>query len=260
MSKVHELAAQVRNGTLHFDRKHYALSLLHGILQAEYCGYKKISAIEFGVGDGGGYKSLVHAALHFSQECDIEIDVYGFDSCIGLPAPKGYRDHPEIWHQGEFAAGFNAEEFNNKYPSFAHMVIGDVNDTVPEFIKYFKETDSKIAFVSVDVDYYSSTVPALTILEMPPEFYVPAVPMYIDDVNFLLTYSQYAGEALAINEFNKRNSRKIESKEIFAIENFHVCHIFDHPVRTGKVKPLVPFEIYAKPKGVVHPNGPYFSI
>lgn len=260
MSKISQIATRIRSGDLDFGRNHYALSLLHGVLQAEHCGYNKITAIEFGVGEGGGLIALINAAEYFRRACNIEIEVYGFDTCSGLPTLDGYKDHPEVWQQGQFKTP-NPQALLDILPDWAHLVIGDINETVLEFIEEFKQSNSKLGFVSIDVDLYSSTVPALTIFELEPEFYLPAVPMYFDDINFLITYSQFAGEALAINEFNQRNTlRKIESKEIFEIENFHVCHVFDHPVRTGKVKPLIPFEIYAKRQGVVHPKGPYFSI
>lgn len=261
MEHINKIATQIRSGELDLGRQHYALSLLHGVLQAAHCGYKKITAIEFGVGGGGGLLALVKAAKYFRDTCNIEIEVYGFDTCSGLPAlTGGYKDHPEIWRQGQFVTP-NPQSLVSNFPDWAGLIIGDVTHTVPEFIKTFKDTNSKIGFVSVDVDLYSSTVPVLKLFEMEPEFYVPAVPMYFDDVNWLITYSQYAGEALALNEFNQRNTlRKIEAKENFNIENFHVCHIFDHPIRTGKVSPAIPFEIYAKPKGTVHPQGPHFSI
>ena len=260
MNKISQIASRIRDGSLDFGRSHYALALLHGVLQAEHCGYNKITAIEFGVGEGGGFVALVNAAEYLRRACNIEIEVYGFDTCAGLPEIQGYKDHPEVWSAGQFVTP-NPQHLINQLPEWAHLIIGNISETIPEFISNFPQTNSKIGFISVDVDLYSSTVPTLTIFEMEPELYVPAVPIYFDDVNWLITYSQFAGEALAINEFNARNDlRKIEQKENFKIENFHVCHIFDHPVRTGKVKPLIPFEIYAKPLGVVHPKGPYFSI
>jgi len=146
----------------------------------------------------------------------------------------------------------------SKLPEWAKLIVGDIKQTLSEFIETFQKSDSKLAFASIDVDLYSSTVPTLKIFEMPPEFYVPAVPIYLDDVNWLITFSKYAGEQLAVEEFNQRKKfRKIESKENFNIENFYVCHIFDHPVRTGAVKARTNFEIYAKPKGVVHSKADY---
>jgi hypothetical protein len=260
MNKISQIASRIRDGSLDFGRNHYSLSLLHGVLQAEHCGYSKITAIEFGVGEGGGFAALINSAEYFRRACNIEIEVYGFDTCSGLPEIQGYKDHPEVWKQGQFKTP-NPQHLIEQLPEWAHLIIGNINDTISDFNSEFVKNDSRLGFVSVDVDLYSSTVPTLTLFELPPENYVPAVPIYFDDVNWLITYSQFAGEALAISEFNARNDlRKIESKENFNIENFHVCHVFDHPIRTGAIKPQIPFEIYAKPLGVVHPNGPYFSI
>lgn len=257
MASVQEVAKMIRDGSISFERNHYALSLLHGIIQAQHCGYDKITAIEFGVGQGGGLLSLVNAAECFRKLFNIEIEVFGFDTCTGLPEIKDFRDHPEIWDQGGFKTS-NVDDLVSKLPEWAKLIVGDIKQTLPEFIKTFQKSDSKLAFASIDVDLYSSTVPTLKIFEMPPEFYVPAVPIYLDDVNWLITFSKYAGEQLAVEEFNQRKEfRKIESKENFNIENFYVCHIFDHPVRTGAVKARTHFEIYAKPKGVVHSKADY---
>jgi hypothetical protein len=252
MADITQIAEKTRNGELGFDRRHYALALLHGILQAQQCGYTKIAAFEFGVGTGGGLRSLVHCAGYFRDQFGMDIEVYGFDNATGLPQPAGYRDHPELWKSGEFLLG-DVEGLRNSLPSWAHLIIGDIADTVPEFIKEFETNEHKIAFISVDVDFYSSTESALKILDMPPLNYVPAVPMYFDDINWHITFSKYAGQELAIEEFNSSHElRKLESKEKFMIENFYVCHVFDHPVRTGKEQPESSLSACAKVPGVVH--------
>lgn len=252
MADITQTAENIRNGTLAFDRRHYALGLLHGILQAQQCGYTKIAAFEFGVGQGGGLRSLVEIAKHFRDEFGMDIEVYGFDNATGLPPPAGYRDHPELWNQGEFRLG-DVEGLRNSLPPWAHLIIGDIANTVPEFIKEFEINKHKIAFIAVDVDFYSSTVSTLKILDMPPLNYVPAVPMYFDDINWHIIFSKYAGQELAIHEFNDSHDvRKLESKERFMIENFYVCHIFDHPIRTGQERYKSPLSACAKPPGVVH--------
>jgi hypothetical protein len=242
---LQDITGQIRNGTLDIGGFHYPMGLAHGILQAACSGYNKITAIEFGVGPGGGFRNLLKAADFYRRHFNIEIEIYGFDNGVGLPDPvPGYKDHPEIWSQGQFVAA-NLEVWQTQLPPWAHFVVGDVKETVPVFCKEFAKGDSKVAFVSVDVDYYSSSVFALKILDMPPTCYVPAVPMHMDDVQSLITFSEYAGQELAIKEFNDAHKlRKIERKDHFRIQNFHVCHIFDHPIRTGEVKPLQPFEIH----------------
>ena len=73
------------------------------------------------------------------------------------------------------------------------------------------------------------------------ECYLPSVPLYFDDMEDVLTYSEWAGEVLAIREFNaENNTRKIDYKPQFRfhIPHFHVCQVFDHPMRQGgDIKP-----------------------
>lgn len=245
LQQLQNITRQVRNGTLDIGGFHYPMGLAHGVLQALYSGYNKITAIEFGVGTGGSFRNLLKAAEYYRKEFGLEIEIYGFDNGTGLPNPiPGYKDHPEIWSQGQFVAP-NLEVWQTQLPQWAHFIIGDINKTVNEFSKKFAESDSKIAFVSVDVDYYSSSAAAFKIFEMPATCYVPAVPIHMDDIISLITFSKYAGQELAINEFNDAHElRKLERKDHFRIQNFHVCHVFDHPIRTGEVKPVHPFEIH----------------
>ena len=245
LQQLQSITSQVRNGTLDIGGFHYPMGLAHGVLQALYSGYTKITAIEFGVGTGGSFRNLLKAAEYYRQQFNIEIEIYGFDNGTGLPDPiPGYKDHPEIWSQGQFVAP-NLEVWQTQLPPWAHFVVGDINKTISKFKEKFAQDDSKIAFVSVDVDYYSSSAAAFKIFEMPATCYVPAVPIHMDDIISLITFSKYAGQELAINEFNDAHElRKLERKDHFRIQNFHVCHIFDHPIRTGEVKPLQPFEIH----------------
>ena len=61
-----------------------------------------------------------------------------------------------------------------------------------------------------------------------------------------ISYNQWCGEEAAIREFNFENElRKIQRNDTFAIPRFHVCHVLDHPIRTGsqKVRPGFPLQI-----------------
>jgi hypothetical protein len=256
---ISSITPKIRSGELWLGRKHYALSLAHGVLQAQYCGYKQLIAIEFGVFHGAGLLDLCKAAEYFSENSGIEIKVYGFDTGTGLPPQlNGHIDHPEIWQQGNFAM-YDPNDLKEKLPPFAELILGNISETLPVFIDTFKNSNSNLGFVSLDVDLYSSSVPCLKIFETSAERLLPAVPMYVDDVNWLITYNKWCGEALAIEEFNKRNEfRKIDEKQNFKIENFHVCHVLDHPARTGEMR-VGRMEIYAKPKGMVH-DADYFTI
>lgn len=225
------LAQKIRSGELDLGRQHYALSLAVGVLTAIFCGYDRISAIEFGVGAGEGLLELCKAAQYFRDNFRFDIEIYGFDNATGLPPPADYRDHPELWRAGQFCLGDRAQ-LREKLPPFAHLVIGDVRETTGIMADSFA---GRLGFVSIDLDYYSSTQAALNVLKHRPEAYLPVVPMYFDDIMHRnLTQSRWCGEELAIEEFNDENKlRKIEAKAAFRIQKFHVCHVLDHPIRSG---------------------------
>jgi hypothetical protein len=241
MKKFQEIGQRIRKGELEIGRHHYALSLAHGVMQAIMCGYHRISAVELGVAHGGGLFDLCKAAAFFRDECQIDIQVWGIDNAAGLPPLTSYKDHPEIWHPEQFKMQ-SPDKITEKLPAFAHLLIGDVGDMVQQF--FHESYGSRLGFVSIDLDYYSSTKRALPLLAGDPNAYIPIVPVYVDDVNVLLSYNTWCGEAAAIAEFNQQQEfRKIEPKPNFRIHNFHVCHVFDHPIRSGAIKPRLPFEI-----------------
>ncbi len=236
------IGAQIREGEIQIGRKHYALSLAHSVKQAIHCGYDQIVAIELGVGTGKGLLDLCKAAEFFRDMLEIDIQVYGLDNGTGLPQAADYRDHPEIWQQG-FYSMQNSQSLQKKLPSFAKLLLGEVGDTVMQLLNNLG--NAKIAFVALDLDYYSSTKRALKLLTSEnAEHYLPAVPIYVDDVEIFITLNESCGEAAAINEFNAQfPHRRIEPKPNFDIQRFHVCHVLDHPIRHGIVKPKIPLFI-----------------
>jgi len=240
-SLVNFEADQIRKNIIDLGRKQYSLSLLHGVLQAIMSNYESIVAVELGVAQGSGLIELSKAAQYFSDKSGISIEVYGFDSTVGLPDNTGAVDHPEIWHKGLFQMG-SPSTLKNQLPICAHLIEGDVKETILQFEE--KIENKRIAFVSIDLDYYSSTINAMPIFEFNADKYVPAVPVYIDDAYDLITYNPWCGEEKAINEFNERNAlRKIHRKPNFDIDRFHICQILDHPIRNNILKPKFPFEI-----------------
>jgi hypothetical protein len=235
--KFDQFAKSVRAGELG-PRREYSLSLAHGVFQALCCGYKKITAIEFGVAEGDGLRQLSTVAEYLQKEFQMEIQVIGFDTGTGLPDVDDYRDHPEIWSQGEYC--MNQDSIS--LPPSTRLILGDVKDTIFEFVKTF---DGIIGFVSIDLDLYSSTKSAMPLFEMPAERYLPATPVYVDDINTIITYNPWCGEPLALTEFNNNHTfRKFEEKNVcWKIQNFHVFHVLDHPIRNGVEKPLHPLTI-----------------
>jgi len=170
--------------------------------------------------------------------------IFGFDNGSGLPPFGSFRDHPEIWHEGQFKMR-DLESLKAMLPGFAKIIIGDVKNTVKAFMEDELNENSPLAFVAVDLDYYSSTKPALDVLRGAANNYIPAVTMFFDDVELLVTNNSWCGEALAIKEFNDENeNRKIEKKNPTESNGkSYCCHILDHPLRTGIIKPLHPFNI-----------------
>lgn len=168
------------------------------------------------------------------------VEVVGFDIGSGLPEPQDFRDHPEIWHGGQFAMSKDWEALDSfARDAGAKLIIGDLRQTLEDF----SLGTSTLAFASVDVDLYQSTVPILDWLgTLGSNSLLPATCIYFDDVFTNWTYSNFSGEALSIREFNDAQAtRKIELKDkglkLFAL------HDFDHDFRSGKERPKVPQEI-----------------
>ena len=230
------------------DRPFYTWGVLQGAYLAAAIGVNRISVIEFGVAGGNGLVSLELIAGKVEKIFGITIDVYGFDTGGGLPKPTDYRDCPNLWSTGYFA--MDKEKLQSRLQR-ARLVLGSVEDTVPTFIE---SKPAPVAFVSFDLDYYSSTMQAFRLLEADEELLLPRIHCYFDDITGF-TYSDYTGERLAISEFNAAHPmRKISP--IYGLkhflpaphadswwpEMFFMAHIFDHGSYTrsdGLVKRVV---------------------
>ena len=79
------------------------------------------------------------------------------------------------------------------------LVLGDVAQNVQRFLD---ENEVTIGFVAFDLDYYSSTKGAFPLLSSSKRRMLRRTPLYFDDIDFLFNH-QFAGELLAIDEFNK---------------------------------------------------------
>lgn len=214
----------------------YIWGVVQGAALARVLGVHEISVIELGVAGGGGLVSLEHTAEMVESRTGIHIDVYGFDSGIGLPAPIDCRDQPNMWFEGQFPMKKEVVEGLLKRAS---LRLGSVRDTIPTFLA---EKPAEIAFVSFDLDLYRSTRDALILYEAPYEFLLPRVISYFDDI-MGHTYNDFAGERLAISEFNCAHpTRKLSP--IYNLKNFvpgrfrsgfwwdqlYFAHFFEHPL------------------------------
>jgi hypothetical protein len=214
-----------------------AFGLLQAADWARECGIGKITAIELGVANGAGLVNMCTIAAKVTKVTGISFEIVGFDSGGGMPQPKDFRDHPEFYGSGDFPME-SREALQKRLPANATIVIGDVSDT----IKPFLEDCAIIGFISVDLDYYHSTVEALKLLDAAPDKYLPWVVMYFDDVEYD-RHNPFCGELAAIEEFNRKHSdRKIakfnvlRQRRVFQratwIDHMYIAHVFDHAFRT----------------------------
>jgi len=218
-------------------RSQYGFGLLQAARLAARLRIPRISAIEFGVAGGNGLLALEDHGRRVTRETGVEIDIYGFDSGAGLPEPIDYRDMPYAWDEGFYA--MDVEKLKARLKS-SRLVIGDVRDTVPAFAG---TKPAPVGFISFDLDYYSSTMAALGVLDLPLENLLPRVFCYFDDVagGPRVCYNQFTGELLAIDEFNEAHSdRKLaqiaglrhnfQSLPVLWHEQIYVAHLFRHPL------------------------------
>ncbi len=220
-------------------RQQHAFSLLRAADYARELGIPRITAIEFGVANGAGLMNICKICRRVTATTGVEFDIVGFDSGMGMPPPRDYRDHPEYYSQRDYPMQ-DEGGLRSQLPGNCKLVIGDLSRTVPEFLH---ACESPVGFISIDVDYYWSTVEALRILDGGAAQYLPLVPIYVDDIEYD-GHSIFAGELLAIEEFNHHNPmRKItkfsflRQKRVFQrpnwIDHIYLAHVFDHPTRAS---------------------------
>lgn len=232
---------------VYFDlvrRPYHAFSILFAADLAIQCGVNIITLVEFGVASGAGLINMCRVAEKTAKATGIKFRVVGFDSGKGMPAPVDYRDLPHLWNSGDYPMG-DIDKLRRALPCFAELVIGDLQDTVPKFLASASDLITPIGFISVDLDYYSSTSSALKILTADPKLYLPVIPIYLDDIEPSFA-SPWTGELLAVNEFNQANNlRKIAPftflrpyrifKTPIWIDKIYAAHIHDHEFRSALV-------------------------
>jgi hypothetical protein len=221
-------------------RQQYAFAVMRSAEKALASGHTRVTLIECGVAMGDGLLNLCSIATRVTKATGILFDVIGFDTGSAMPPPTDYRDHPELYREGDFPMDF--DKLRTALPSFARLIIGNIDQTAPAFLTTVT-SDSPIAFVAIDVDYYSSTKSALTLLaDKNPSKYLPLALVYLDDIA-LEGHNRWSGELLAVEEFNRAEPfRKIDSfrflradrlfKNAKWIDQMFLLHVLDHPVVT----------------------------
>jgi hypothetical protein len=214
----------------------YTWGVLQGAALAKVLKIPKISVVELGVAGGEGLLCLETAAVAVRARTDVDIDVFGFDTGTGLPKPKDFRDQPNMWFEGQLP--MERERLESSL-SHASLCLGPVKDTIPSFLA---RGPAPIAFVSFDLDLYTSTRDALILLEGDHVHLLPRVVCYFDDI-FGYSYNDFCGERLAIKEFNDAHSQR-KLSPIYGLRYFmprfafndlwpdgmYLGHLFDHPL------------------------------
>jgi hypothetical protein len=107
-----------------------------GVLQtgnlARSLAIKRVSVLEFGVAGGNGLVALEKISGKVADHYGVEIDVYGFDTGIGLPEPHDYRDLPDICSQADFP--MEPEKLRQRLKT-AKLFLGLVGKTITDFIE-----------------------------------------------------------------------------------------------------------------------------
>jgi len=159
--------------------------------------------IEFGVAGGNGLVAMQNEAEAVERETGVQIKVFGFDNGPGgLPEFIGdHRDHPDAWNPGDYP--MDEAKLRARLAPRTTLILGNVRDTVPAFVRDGNAPPA--GFISIDVDLYSSTMQALQILTLPGRKLLLRTFIYFDDVELPISH-RFAGELLAIDEFNNANS------------------------------------------------------
>ncbi len=195
-------------------------------------GYERITVIEFGVAGGNGLLELERVANWVQRRSGVGIDAVGFDTGTGLPQPHDYRDLPNLWRGGDFR--MDADRLRTRLTS-ARLVLGPVSETALAFLE---SEPAPIGFVSFDLDLYSSTLDAFAIFEAGAAVTLPRVVCYFDDI-IGFSHSDFAGERLAIAEFNASHELRKVSKlyglryvleqDRWWTDMMYMFHCFEHP-------------------------------
>lgn len=215
-------------------RHKYSWGVMHSVHLAKALGLDRVSAIEFGVAGGNGLIALENIADKVQTMYGVRVDVFGFDTGVGLPKPRDYRDMPNLWTEGYFP--MDVEKLRSRLRR-AQVILGPVEKTISQFLE---SGPAPVAFAAFDVDLYSSTAQALRLFDAHSKVLLPRIHCYFDDVCGW-TFGDHIGERLAISEFNASHAlRKIS--QIYGLrhfipseyadqiwwEKYYMAHLFDH--------------------------------
>jgi hypothetical protein len=186
-----------------FDRPHYAYCLANAARSARALGIEAIAALEFGVAGGRGLLALEALATEVEREYGVRIEIYGFDTGEGLPAPVDYRDLPYVWQTGFFR--MDQDKLKQQLKR-SQLVLGDVVDTVPKFVA--SQLKVPVGAIYSDLDFWSSTLASFQVFDAPDALLLPRTFIYFDDIisadgGGIL--SEDVGQLRAIRDYNEKS-------------------------------------------------------
>lgn len=226
------------------DRPYLAYGLARAAGLARRFGHKRLTVCEFGVANGDGLLNLTALAADLAAETGLSFRICGFDRGSGLPPACGFEDHPELWAAGDFPME-DPDALRRALAGRAELYIGDVAETLCRFEATLRD-EAPIGFAVIDVDLYSAARSVLSLFAGPPERYLPALPLYFDDVSSFFS-NRWCGELRAIEEFNAEHAlRKIDRDRTLAArppapggwhDRMFVLHVLDHIERSRSSRP-----------------------
>ncbi|MFP3966402.1 hypothetical protein SMC26_29115 [Actinomadura fulvescens] len=187
------------------ERPHYAYGVRRATELAARLGHRGVTVVEFGVAGGNGLLALAEHARYYTAATGVAVRVVGFDGGVGMPAATDPRDLPYLFGPGFYT--MDHERLRTRLGA-AELIIGDIAETLPHYLHTGASLlrDQPIGFVSLDLDYYSSTTTALDLFRSPAhEHLLPRVTCYLDDLPGTI---EQIGEAAAIADFNTAHPDK----------------------------------------------------
>lgn len=232
--KLGSFEARLRGGGQRYQQ--YAMCLYYAALQARNLGHRAVTGVELGVAGGNGLLSMCEHADAIQKELGVEIVITGFDAGSGIPESSDPRDMKYYWSAGAFPMDLQA--LQARLAGRVELVIGDVADTCA---KWTPRTSAPIGMVAFDLDLYSATMSAFSLLEK--ENVLPRIWCYFDDIvdEPQSCITDFVGEAAAIEEFNRMPNRgrlrdNLSQARVFAgrpVEPWHsqiyIYHRLTHP-------------------------------
>ena len=219
-------------------RQHNAYAILKAADTARGLGLKTVSLAEFGVATGAGLMNMAAIATRVTAATGIEFKLYGFDTGQGMPPARDYRDHPDMYAQGDFAMDF--ERLRLRLPPNCSLRLGEIGATVSDFLAGLPDSEP-LGYAVIDVDYYYSAVDALRVLAGRPTQYLPLSFIYLDDI-WCERHNSACGERLAVAEWNRDHPQRLIERHPFLeqgrpfrrarwLRQMHFLHVLDHPER-----------------------------